>query len=56
MSVEIVRGAPALSDFRTEKLLQRLQGAGLPVAEVYAEYMHFVDVEQKLDDDSNPKI
>ncbi|WP_417666897.1 phosphoribosylformylglycinamidine synthase [Pseudidiomarina sp.] len=51
--MEIVRGAPALSDFRTEKLLQRLQSAGLPVAEVYAEYMHFVDVEQKLDDDSN---
>src|SRR5690554_5845979 len=50
MSVEIVRGAPALSEFRSEKLLQRLQAAELPVTEIYAEFMHFVDVEQKLDD------
>jgi len=51
--VEIVRGAPALSDFRTEKLLQRLRAAELPVSELYAEYMHFVDVEQSLDSDEN---
>jgi len=50
--VEIVRGAPALSEFRTEKLLQRLQAAELPVTEVYAEFMHFVDVAQALDDAS----
>jgi phosphoribosylformylglycinamidine synthase len=50
--VEIVRGAPALSEFRTEKLLQRLQNAELPVTEVYAEFMHFVDVEQTLDDEA----
>ena len=51
--MEIVRGAPALSDFRTEKLLQRLRAAELPVSELYAEYMHFVDVEQSLDSDEN---
>ncbi|RUO58825.1 phosphoribosylformylglycinamidine synthase [Pseudidiomarina marina] len=50
--MEIVRGAPALSEFRTEKLLQLLQNAELPVAEVYAEFMHFVDVEQTLDDEA----
>lgn len=50
--MEIVRGAPALSEFRTEKLLQRLQNADLPVSEVYAEFMHFVDVEQTLDDEA----
>jgi phosphoribosylformylglycinamidine synthase len=51
--VEIVRGAPALSDFRTEKLLQRLRAAELPVSELYAEFMHFVDVEQSLDSEAN---
>ncbi|CUA87762.1 phosphoribosylformylglycinamidine synthase [Pseudidiomarina woesei] len=51
--MEIVRGAPALSDFRTEKLLQRLRAAELPVSELYAEFMHFVDVEHSLDSDEN---
>ncbi|MBR9907724.1 MAG: phosphoribosylformylglycinamidine synthase [Gammaproteobacteria bacterium] len=51
--MEIVRGAPALSDFRTEKLLQRLRAAELPVSELYAEFMHFVDVEQSLDSEAN---
>lgn len=51
--MEIVRGAPALSDFRTEKLLQRLQVAELPVTELYAEFVHFVDVEQPLASDAN---
>ncbi|MDX1705625.1 phosphoribosylformylglycinamidine synthase [Pseudidiomarina sp.] len=48
--MEILRGAPALSAFRTEKLLQRLHQADLPVTDIYAEYMHFVDVSEKLDD------
>jgi len=50
--VEILRGAPALSEFRTEKLLQRLQQAELPVTGIYAEFMHFADVSTKLDDHS----
>ncbi|MBG24360.1 MAG: phosphoribosylformylglycinamidine synthase [Idiomarinaceae bacterium] len=48
--MEIVRGAPALSEFRTEKLLQRLQQADVPVRDIYAEYMHFVDVSATLDE------
>ena len=48
--MEIVRGAPALSEFRTEKLLQRLQQADVPVQDIYAEYMHFVDVKSALDE------
>lgn len=50
--MEILRGAPALSEFRTEKLLQRLQQAELPITGIYAEYMHFADVSAKLDDHS----
>ena len=40
--MDILRGSPALSDFRGEKVLQRLQAAGLPVHQVYAEFVHFV--------------
>lgn len=50
--MEIVRGAPALSEFRNEKLLQRLQQAGLPVKALYAEFVHFVHLEQALDDNA----
>ncbi|MDN7129883.1 phosphoribosylformylglycinamidine synthase [Pseudidiomarina sp. 1APR75-15] len=49
--MEIVRGAPALSEFRTEKLLQRLHQADVPAQDVYAEYVHFVDVTASLSDD-----
>ncbi|MCB1872444.1 MAG: phosphoribosylformylglycinamidine synthase [Gammaproteobacteria bacterium] len=44
------RGAPALSDFRTRKLERRLeQVAGGPVA-VYAEFVHFADLDAGLDE------
>ncbi|HOP16350.1 MAG TPA: phosphoribosylformylglycinamidine synthase, partial [Gammaproteobacteria bacterium] len=46
----ILRGAPALSDFRLQKVLARL----IPVAgrdvRVSAEFMHFVDVDADLSD------
>lgn len=41
-------GAPALSDFRIEKLIQQMQQNKLPVAGVYAEYVHFVDLNGEL--------
>lgn len=47
--MDILRGAPALSEFRTEKLLQRLQQAELPITAVYAEFIHFADVSGKLE-------
>ncbi|RUO32790.1 phosphoribosylformylglycinamidine synthase [Aliidiomarina sanyensis] len=46
--MEILRGSPALSDFRAEKLLQRLQTAALPVTALYAEFVHFVQVSAPL--------
>ncbi|CAB0151558.1 Phosphoribosylformylglycinamidine synthase [Pseudidiomarina piscicola] len=49
--MEIVRGAPALSEFRTEKLMQRLRQADVPVRALYAEYMHFVDATAALSND-----
>ncbi|MDO6691785.1 phosphoribosylformylglycinamidine synthase [Aliiglaciecola sp. 3_MG-2023] len=44
----VLRGAPALSDFRVEKLLQRFTSAQLPIAEIYAEYVHFAQIESEI--------
>ena len=44
-----LRGAPALSEFRLQKLSSRLEDAiGRPLT-VYAEYVHFAELEQSLD-------
>jgi phosphoribosylformylglycinamidine synthase len=46
----ILRGAPALSDFRLQKLNRRLsQQLDAPV-EILAEFIHFADVDQALDE------
>lgn len=44
-----LRGAPALSAFRTQKLLSDLQALSPSVQSIYAEFMHFIDHEQELD-------
>ena len=44
-----LRGAPAFSTFRTEKLLRQLQTINSEIAAVYAEFVHFVDLNQPLD-------
>jgi len=50
----ILRGNPALSDFRITKLKQRLVELYSGITAVYAEYQHFVDSAQPLSDsDSN---
>ena len=46
----ILRGAPALSDFRNQRLLTRLQDALPNIEAVYAEFMHFVLVDGDLTD------
>ncbi len=46
--MEILRGSPALSAFRVNKLLTRFQDAHLPVSDIYAEYVHFADVSAPL--------
>ena len=43
-----LRGAPALSPFRSRKLHSRIQGIVPDVEHVYAEFMHFTDVESDL--------
>ncbi|MGB0468313.1 MAG: phosphoribosylformylglycinamidine synthase [Pontibacterium sp.] len=43
-----LRGAPALSAFRHEKLLSVLKSKVPAVTALYSEYMHFSDIEQTL--------
>ncbi len=45
-------GGLALSDFRKNKLLTSLQTAVPAVTEIQASYMHFVDVDKRLDSDA----
>ncbi|MEX1221050.1 MAG: phosphoribosylformylglycinamidine synthase [Idiomarina sp.] len=54
--MEILRGAPALSDFRVVKLTERLQQSGVPVTSVYAEYMHFAELSEKALSDTDEAI
>ena len=45
-----LRGAPALSEFRTARLLRLVQRMVPEVSSVYAEYMHFVDLDAELEE------
>lgn len=46
--MEILHGSPALSAFRINQLLSTCQAAKLPIASIYAEYVHFADVSAPL--------
>ncbi|WP_105167128.1 phosphoribosylformylglycinamidine synthase [Pseudoalteromonas sp. T1lg23B] len=52
----ILRGAPALSDFRVQKVLKNCADANLPVSGVYAEFMHFVDLTAELSETELVKL
>ena len=44
----VLRGTPALSDFRTDKLLGQFASLSLPVTQIYAEFMHFAHLDADL--------
>ncbi|MBU2477520.1 MAG: phosphoribosylformylglycinamidine synthase, partial [Gammaproteobacteria bacterium] len=44
-----IPGAPALSSFRTEKLLARARAVVADIETIHSEYWHFVDLEQQLE-------
>jgi len=48
----ILRGAPALSSFRINKLLKECQSVVADLGNVYAEYVHFADLKRPLSDGS----
>lgn len=47
--MRILRGSPALSEFRVNKLLELCREQALPVSGIYAEFMHFADLKTELD-------
>lgn len=54
--MEILRGSPALSAFRINKLLSRCREAQLPVNDVYAEYVHFADLSAPLNPEERGRL
>ncbi|GEB70991.1 phosphoribosylformylglycinamidine synthase [Pseudoalteromonas carrageenovora] len=56
LSMLILRGAPALSEFRVNKILARCKQSQLPVTNVYAEYAHFADLTSPLSVDEQTKL
>ncbi|WP_394228442.1 phosphoribosylformylglycinamidine synthase [Pseudoalteromonas spongiae] len=52
----ILRGAPALSDFKVQKILKTCADANLPVTGVYAEFMHFADLTAELSESELDKL
>jgi len=54
--MEILRGSPALSAFRINKLLNSFRNAHLPVSDIYAEYVHFADVSSPLTEDEKNRL
>ncbi|MBD2781322.1 phosphoribosylformylglycinamidine synthase [Xenorhabdus szentirmaii] len=54
--MEILRGSPALSAFRITKLLSQCQEKCLPVTEIYAEFVHFADVNAPIEINEREKL
>ena len=48
MLMKTFRGAPALSDFRVNKLLNQCAELQLPVTDIYAEFSHFTHISAAL--------
>ena len=47
----ILRGAPALSEFRIQKFIDQCAKAALPVSSIYAEFVHFADLTAALSEE-----
>ena len=49
--IKNLRGAPALSEFRVQKLLAQCEDLALPVTDIYAEFAHFAKLNEALNTD-----
>lgn len=54
--MRILRGSPALSEFRVNKLLELCRELNLPVTGIYAEFAHFADLTADLDESEVEKL
>ncbi|RDV24419.1 phosphoribosylformylglycinamidine synthase [Alteromonas aestuariivivens] len=52
----VLRGAPALSDFRQTKLIHQLGQSGVKVKAIYAEYVHLVEANSELDESARQTL
>jgi len=51
--IKNLRGAPALSEFRVQKLLAQCADLALPVTDIYAEFTHFAKLNKALATDED---
>jgi len=54
--MRILRGSPALSEFRVNKLLEFCREQNLPITDIYAEFMHFADLTTDLTGEEVEKV
>ncbi|QLE87850.1 phosphoribosylformylglycinamidine synthase [Shewanella sp. Scap07] len=54
--MEIIRGAPALSAFRVQKLMEACKSADLPVTDIYAEFIHLADLTESLEENEQQQL
>lgn len=54
--MEIIRGAPALSAFRVQKLMEACESAALPVRQIYAEFIHLADLRESLEENESQQL
>ncbi|WP_394201122.1 phosphoribosylformylglycinamidine synthase [Shewanella waksmanii] len=54
--MEIIRGAPALSAFRIQKLMEACKSAQLPVTDIYAEFVHLADLTESLEENEQQQL
>ncbi|TDQ56807.1 phosphoribosylformylglycinamidine synthase [Mesocricetibacter intestinalis] len=53
---QIFRGSPALSEFRLAQLALRFQQADLAVKSCYAEYLHFAELSEALNEEESREL
>ncbi|MGB0895505.1 MAG: phosphoribosylformylglycinamidine synthase [Parashewanella sp.] len=54
--MEIIRGAPALSDFNVQKLMQSCKDNALPVKQIYAEFIHLAKLSEPITSDERQRL
>ena len=49
----ILPGSPSLTDFARQKLLAQCHSQGIPLLDIQAQFVHFVDLSQEISDTQN---
>ena len=54
--MKVIYGSIALSDFRITKLLNKCKELKVPVENIQARYVHFIDIEETLSENEYIKL